>query len=773
MTSIIGIPTTRTSTSLIHQQLARQLQYAQQALYRVEEQLATGRRIALPSEDPSAAVRILDGQRLLEQNQQAQDNLEIGLSYLAATDTALSQVAGLLAEVRATAVGAIGVTATDEMREAAAVEVEATLTQLVSAGNQKFRGRYLFGGTAVATQPLELVGESMVTYSGGETRLSSYSDIDTLFDINVAGSEVFGAISESVRGTVDLDPVVSFETRLADLRGGLGISPGSVAVSANDTASIVDLSQAETLGDVALLLRNNAPEGTSLNLEITHTGLKIELDAAPGTLLKIEEVGGGTIATELGILTETGVSGPVESQDLNPILRATARLDDVLGSRAYAVVRFDGADNDLIFEADEVGDALNGIQIVFVDDGSVIHPGADEQATYDPATQTLTVTVAESATSAADAVRAVNTAFAAGTVPINARLDPLDETLGGAGRVEVTPPGDYHGLTAGGGGAPLDLAAGIRVQNGGETYTIDFSGAETVEDLLGTINGAGAGLRAEINETATGIDVRSCISGCDFTIGENGGTTAAQLGLRSFTRDTRLEDLNYGRGVHTADGTDFTITLADTTVAPIEIDASGVEAIGELLDLINTQSPGKLEARLATEGNGIELVDLTVGTGVLTVRQPNTEGAATDLGLIPQGETEQIAGALPPGQPDVLRGSDVNPLETEGIFTALTRLLEGLQANDNAKVERALEMLDDRALSLSFSRAELGMRQQNLELMQSRLEDHQINLQEAVSLDFDVDLVQAVSDYEARSIALEAALTATSQLLQLSLLNYL
>ena len=119
--------------------------------------------------------------------------------------------------------------------------------------------------------------------------------------------------------------------------------------------------------------------------------------------------------------------------------------------------------------------------------------------------------------------------------------------------------------------------------------TLDISAAETVDDLLNLFNGAGLGLLAEINEAGTGIDVRSRLSGADLTIGENGGTTATQLGIRTYTGETALADFNRGVGVPTAvdsadddlritarDGTQFTVNLSTATT------------VGDVIDLINS-----------------------------------------------------------------------------------------------------------------------------------------------------------------------------------------
>ena len=134
----------------------------------------------------------------------------------------------------------------------------------------------------------------------------------------------------------------------------------------------------------------------------------------------------------------------------------------------------------------------------------------------------------------------------------------------------------------------------MQISNGGKTYTIDISSAITVEDLLNTINGSGAGVLAEINSDGTGIDIRSRISGGDFSIGENGGLTATQLGVRTFALQTRLSDLNHGLGVHSLAqqnfvGNDFAFQLEDGTT--LQISLSNEATIGDVINTINN-APG-------------------------------------------------------------------------------------------------------------------------------------------------------------------------------------
>ena len=771
MGSIIGIPTTRVSDLFVRQRLTSQVQRDQLELFQAQLQLSTGHRFQVPSEDADAASRVIALQRLLERKGQIKTNLHTGQTYLTATDTALSSVSGILTEVRAAALGVIGNTSSSQERDAAAQQVQRAIEQLLDAGNRNFRGRYLFAGSTTSVRPFESDGGNIVRYNGNESRLASYSDLNALFDTSFNGQEVFGAISESVQGNMDLDPVVTYQTRLADLRGGSGISGDSIAVVSDGNESIIDLSRAETLGDVAALIRANPPAGKQIDVEITHQGLVIDLVDDPTGTLAIREVGRGTAAQELGILTEAATVDPIVGDDLDPIVRTTTRIKDLLGTRAYARLQSDGADNDLIFEADEVGPAGNGIRIALVDDGSVLTAGTDETATYDSVTQTLTITVKTGYTAAVDVADAVNTAFDAGTVPLRAYIDPLDNERGGLSAVDVPPLGTFAGETDHGGGTPLDLDSGLQITNGGTNQTVRFTDAETVEDLVNTLNMADVGVLAEINAEGTGINIRTRLSGTDFMIGENGGTTAAQLGLRSFTAQTRLEDLNHGQGVGTEEGADFTITLSDPALPPIEIDVSGIETIGELLAEINSKDPANLRAQLASHGNGVELVDLSGGPDPMVLEPVGFSTAAYSLGLIPEGDASRSV--APGGGPLVMTGTDVNPLEAEGVFTALVRLKTALQSNDMAETERAMAMLDGQTTSLSFVRAELGSRLQTLDSIGHRLEAEDIDLQAALSEDFDADLAEVISNFTARQIAYEASLQSTAKIFGMTLLNYL
>jgi flagellar hook-associated protein 3 FlgL len=768
--SIVSIPTTRISDLFVRNQLLAQLQSNASALYKSEMQISTGNRFNSIGEDPSAALTVISVQSLLQRVTQLQTNISASQSSLSTADSALSSVSDLITSIRATAVGATGTTATDSQRAAAAEQVKAAIQELVSIGNQKYAGQYLFSGSENSTEPFTY-SNNVVEYSGNETALSSYSDLNVLFNTNLNGTEAFGAISSQVQSSITITPVLTYYTVLSDLNQGRGVSSGSIIVSNGISSSTIDLSGAKTIGDVAALIKSHPPAGTDINVDITATGLNISLSDGSSGTLTISDVVGGKTAKELGIAGTAGVSGVIEGTALEPTLDKTTSLQDILGAYAGATIHSTGSDNDILIKADAMGAAtdtgkpLNGVTVTLVNDPS-LSPGDSPYVEVKDA-KTIIVHIVNNYTRAIDVVNAINKAHDAGDISFTAGIDPLDDVNGGQGLVED----GASAVTRDGSGKALDQKSGLQITNGGNTFTVSLAGCKTVEDVLNAVN-ANSGLLAEINSAKDGISIRSRASGCDFMIGENGGTTASQLGLRTFTEDTKLSDLNYGAGVKVAGpgsasgGVDFIITLSDGTV--MSIDVSGATTIGDVIDLINNNSDnnGKLTARLDTYGNGIELVDNSGGTGNMTVANSGSS-AAIDLGLIPKGESE-ISSDI-----NTLTGRDVNETQTEGLFTALLNLEKALLNNDTTGISDAISMLDSSTEQLNLTQSDLGVREQNLDAMASRLTTETTNLKSLLSDNYDADVTQAASDLSAQQVTYEAALKATAGILKMTLMDYL
>jgi flagellar hook-associated protein 3 FlgL len=770
MASIAPVPGTRVSDLLATQRLTAQMQADEIALQQLERQVSTGQRLTLPSDDPGAAAQAINLNRLIQQKTQIKTNLDTNQSYLSATDSALGNVSNLLSNARSTALSVVGTVADSSQRQTAARVIDGAIQQLTDIGNQSFNGRYLFAGSNPGAAPFQTQG-SYIKYNGNAEQLSSLSDVSQLFATNVTGADAFGALSTVVSGTANLTPNVTANTKLADLNGGQGVNKGSIVVSDGVHSSVVDLSSAVTVGDVANLIATHPPLGRTARVDITATGLNVSLDAAGGGNLTIGEAGSSVTADQLGRLNLNHVGpGPLVGKPLNPQLTLTTQLSDVLGTYAQANLLSPGSNKGIVVQAKSHGAAFNGFTINLIDDNTVTV--GSEKVNYNSAAKTITIDIASGLSTAKDVVKALNNnaGFAA---DFTAALDPAEPTNDGSGTLDTTPTA----TTAGGSGVDFDSASGLQITNGGQTSTIDTSTDKTIEDLLNTLNGSPASLLAEINSSGNGINIRSRLSGSDFSIAENGGTTAAQLGVRTFDGSTLLSQLNYGSGVHTAtSGPDFIIQRPDGY--QLKVTVGSAKTIQDVIDLINNDpnnqvAANKVTAQLATTGNGIVLTSTDPSTvSSFAVIAQNSSTAAVDLGLIPSGKTQSDPATVSGGT-STIAGADVNPQETASAFNALIRLKQALDNNDTGGINRAIGLLDGATSQLNLVRADLGAREQSLTAVSSSLATEQDNLQASLSNTVDVDMATAITNLTALQTSYTATLQMTAQLSRLTLLNYL
>jgi flagellin-like hook-associated protein FlgL len=475
--------------------------------------------------------------------------------------------------------------------------------------------------------------------------LENSYDENTDLAFMVDGAEVFGALSTRVEGITDLTPSLGGATRLSDLRGATddGVRPGLIRIGNGSGTATVDLSQADTIGDVVDAI-NAAGLGT-VTAAIAPDGVSLRLTGGAGENVSVSEVGGGTTAADLGILNAAGAG---------------------------------------------LGNPVNG--------GNV------------KARVTL--------------------------------LTPLASLNAGVG---------------------IGLAGGLQISNGETSATVDLTGATTVQDAINRINNSGTHVRAEINAAGTGINILNPVQGTAMRIAENGGTTAADLGIRSYSTTTSVADMNDGRGVRTVDGVDFRVTASDGATFDVDLSAAQTDVQG-VIGAINAAASAagvNVVADFTTSGNGIRLIDNTAGGGTFTIGAENFSEAAKDLGF-----TNAAAG-------NVITGTDVAPVQAKGIFADLGKLRDALHANDQAGITAAAEGLTGDFDRVARLRGETGARVQEMESRRGRMEDQNVATQSLLSSLADTDFTKAITEFQTLQTALQATMQTSARTLNLSLMDFI
>jgi len=262
---------------------------------------------------------------------------------------------------------------------------------------------------------------------------------------------------------------------------------------------------------------------------------------------------------------------------------------------------------------------------------------------------------------------------------------------------------------------------------------------------------------AEISPDGRGLSVTSRLSGANFSIGEvSGHANATELGLRTFTANTLLADLNLGVGVPGVDAQPLTIIRRDGS--QVTVDLSGAATVQDVLNKINDVEPGVLVAALNTVGNGISLQDNSLFAGPLTVVENDW---SVKLGLNGTGPT------------GVLAGRDVNPQQAAGAFNVLSRLEQALRDRDLPTLERLAEELDAAYGHVTIVRGDLGNDQRQLESIDNLLADRHVEIKDRLSKLQDVDLSVTITEFLAQQQSMQAYLKIASETLQVSILQYL
>ncbi len=199
----------------------------------LQQEVATGRRINRPSDDPAAALRVLPLRNDIADLEQLSGNVSLARETLDTSTASLEDASALMQRVRELTTQASNGTLSDSDRQSIGAEVEQLLSQLVGIGNSRRGDRYLFGGTETGDAPFEMVtenGRTRVLYHGNHESLEIDVAPGVSTGLNVPGDAIFQARS---RGATTFTPANGSSATGATPTGSgdTGIGFGQLAVT--------------------------------------------------------------------------------------------------------------------------------------------------------------------------------------------------------------------------------------------------------------------------------------------------------------------------------------------------------------------------------------------------------------------------------------------------------------------------------------------------------------------------------------------------------------
>mgnify|MGYP000290362457 CR=1 FL=1 len=328
------------TTSLLSSQLALgHIGRTGTSLLRIQEQISTGRAILRPSDDSVKAATIGTLDDRIERSTQITRNLSHAEASLGVLDSALEEANTLALQARSIASDQVNLTASSSERAQQAIVIDQMLRSLFDVANQTSVAGYIFGGNVTSQAPV-VAFNGGYRFRGDGAGLTTDLGPATNVPITLGQGNPLVSSSIRVRGTVDLNPSLTTDTRLTDVRGarGLGVRAGSIELSINSGQRVpVDLTDADTVQDVAdrleaAIRRHETDTGiVVLGPSGVATGTDgVTLDIASGTI-DFLDVASGVTAADLGLSGITFSASTAAAGALDPRLSWTAPITSLAG----------------------------------------------------------------------------------------------------------------------------------------------------------------------------------------------------------------------------------------------------------------------------------------------------------------------------------------------------------------------------------------------------------------------------------------------------------
>jgi flagellar hook-associated protein 3 FlgL len=201
----------------------------QQQLNQADLELASGRSINAPSDNPVGTQSLVLNHAAQAQNDTFQQNVGNLQSRMQTADSALNSAENAINQAISLGVEAGNSDLTDAQRQAIALQLQGIQQQLVNTANTSYNGTFLFGGTLVETAPFTLnpAVPAGVTYSGNASVTSVEIDSGESVSVNVPGDQLFLNPAGSLLG--------SLNQLITAVQTNTGISAANVAFGQGTT----------------------------------------------------------------------------------------------------------------------------------------------------------------------------------------------------------------------------------------------------------------------------------------------------------------------------------------------------------------------------------------------------------------------------------------------------------------------------------------------------------------------------------------------------------
>ncbi len=342
----------RLSTSWMYQQSLSNMLNQQSALATTQNQVSTGSRINVASDDPAGAGQVVDLNHIIAANSQYTDSINSATTSLNTEASTLGSVNSVLDNARTLALQAINGTLSGTDRNSLASQLSQMRDQLIQQANSTdSNGNALFAGTSSVTTPFQVGVNGAVSYQGnsGQQRAAVGSGLQIatndpgadLFMNIPTGNGTFAA-SAGAANTGTLVVGANSVTDQAAWNAGAAGSGGGYTITfgAGNTWTATDATGNPVLDGSGNPVGGTYQDGGA----ISFNGMSISMSGTPaaGDTVSVQAGGQQDVFTTLTNMINALQGGGSDTQLTNVMSRQVESIDQVQSTLSAAQVAIGG-----------------------------------------------------------------------------------------------------------------------------------------------------------------------------------------------------------------------------------------------------------------------------------------------------------------------------------------------------------------------------------------------------------------------------------------------
>jgi flagellar hook-associated protein 3 FlgL len=306
----------RVSTSQIYNIATLGMSQAQSAVTKTQEQMATGKRVLSPADDPVAATSILQLNMEIARTEQYKKNIDVAETSLNLEETNLQTVVDLVHRIRELAVKA-GNTAVNTASDydALAAEVDTRIGELLNLQNTRnASGQYIFAGYQSGSKPFVDEGGGNFVYVGDEGQLRLQASASVSVPVSDSGKKLFVDIpsghntftTSANPSNKSLPPAVITVGQVIDQEAFDKLYPDDLVVTFTKSGATINYSVTQKSNGKQLLV--NQPYTSGADINVAGTKFQILGHPYPGESAIAADLDFGAVGAFDFSLTNTPIS---------------------------------------------------------------------------------------------------------------------------------------------------------------------------------------------------------------------------------------------------------------------------------------------------------------------------------------------------------------------------------------------------------------------------------------------------------------------------------